>query len=728
MLNPELTKKYISLNKLIDYSVDTNKEEKVPSFNSTLIDDSNCNENGTFIINGVLTSKLDNDLKFELPIAYPKYLTATCSIKSGKKNDNVNITCKTNGEIDNENIMISQNTILDNNKKELLIISKIEAQKKSKCNNAKTQIINDKLKNQIKISFRQVNQFYPMKKKTNFHFIGISDQLLPSEKTLKILVAIIFNGEKIEKEANCTLNTFSRLNALNPNYGQANFICEVEHNEFDKADDLEIISSDKILGLNDDLEDSQKSPYKTDKMIKETLNEPSLGQVLNFSSTTDFYDIPPTFEISSINFDKCKDKGKIKVNGKFNQKIEQKFDFTIPLSYPSSSIKCTAPNIDANRNVNIDCKIQKDFYNAEQIIIEPRIIKKKHKEVIFIKNYTYNKEKQTCKNYNTIQKTIEAAKTKNNYSFLQANNFMPIPSGLFFRILIYSLQNSFPPTIPVTISIRRRISNLRNLEDIQEEDEISCLPEGNNISPEIKGYNCNSTIKAKDASDFEDFSFESDIVPGLYEENSNPILTDNNIKSGVVPEITKDYKIGSFDNPEIVKDKNCNVSGIFDISGNLNNKDLAKLKPFEIHYSNPPDSYSVCNFTSYKLMECNNAEAFEDEYIVINKQTLANGMLYIPAVTSEEIFSCAISSSSSLSLEIPVGNDTEIENRYFSKKVSSGGLNGGAIAAIVIISAAILIGIGVLIALIKNGILFSDKPEISNSNIPPISSSSANII
>ena len=70
---------------------------------------------------------------------------------------------------------------------------------------------------------------------------------------------------------------------------------------------------------------------------------------------------------------------------------------------------------------------------------------------------------------------------------------------------------------------------------------------------------------------------------------------------------------------------------------------MAKLKPFEIHYSNPPDSYSVCNFTSYKLMECNNAEAFEDEYIVINKQTLAiggnNNSIYLIDTIRKQLFS-----------------------------------------------------------------------------------------
>ena len=727
LLNPKLTEQYIVLGKLIDYSIDKNKE-KAPSFNTTSIDSSNCKTNGTFVIKGVLTSNLNNDLQFELPFVNPENITATCTIKSGKKNQEQNIDCKTNGEFDNEKIMIAQNTILDNNKKELLIISKIEAKNEGNCSNAKTQVIIKKLEIATKISFRQVNHFYPIDKKTYFNFIGISDKSPSKGRQLNMLVFIIINGKKVQKEANCELNSFIPFNSLTPNYGQVNYICKVQHDEYDKAEDLEIISSDDILGLNDDLEDYQKSPNKTDKMIEDTKKEPSLGKVLNFSSTNDFYDIPPTLEISSVDFKNCKDKGKIKVTGKFNQKIEKKFDFTIPLSYPSSSIKCTAPNIQANINVDIDCKIQKDFYDAEQFIIEPRIIKKKHQEVIFIKNYTYNnkkKEKQTCYNYNTIQKKIEEQKQKMKYTFLQTNNFMPLPSGLFFRILIYSLTKDFPKVIPLTISIRRRMSNLRNLDEIQEEDEVKCI-QGDDQSSQISGYNCTSKIKVNDASEFEDFSMESKDVPGLYEDNSNPILTDNNIKAGVVPLISKDYNIGNFDSHHI-EDKNCTDEGTFNIVGDLNNiKDWTQLKNLEVHYSNPPDSHSVCNFISDDTMECHNAEEFEGEYIIINKQSLDNGALYFTGVTSDNYFTCKISSFSVL--ESPIGNNTEIENRYFTKKKSSGGLSGGSIAAIVIISAAVLIGLGVLIALIKNGIIFSSEPKKSDSNIPPISSSSANII
>ena len=724
-LNPKLTEQYIALGLLNDYSNAEIKEEKIPSFNSTSINASNC-ENGEFIIKGVLTSDLNTDLQFVLPFAYPENLTATCSIKTGKKGEDRNIECKTNGEFDHE-IMIAQTTILDNKKKEILIISKIETKDQLKCNNSKTQVIIKKLETPIKISFRQVNQFYSMNNKTNFHFIGISDKSLSKGNELNILVFIIINGQKVKKEAKCKLNSFTPFNILTPNYGQANYICGVEHEEYDKAEDLEIISSDEILGLNDELEDYQKSPNQTDKMIEDTKKEPSLGKVLNFSSTNDFYDIPPTFEISSIDFKHCQDKGKIKVTGKFNQKIEKKFDFTIPLSYPLSSIKCTASNIQANRDVDLDCKIQKDFYNATQFIIEPRVIKKKHQEVIFIKNFIYNKEKQTCYNYNTIQKKIEENKSSKNYTFLQTNNFMTTLTGLFFRIFIYSLQKDFPKEIPVSISIRRRLLNLRNLDTSQEYDEINCIGDDVQIqSSSILGYNCTSTIKANDASDFEDFCLESDEVPGLYEDNSNPILTDNNIKAGVVPLISKEYKIDSFENPEI-EDKNCSNYGTFNINGVLSNKTLNQLKNFEIHYSNPPDSYSVCSFASDDIMGCHNAEAFEGEYIIINKQSLANGALYFPGAISSNFFTCTISSLS-LNLESPTENKTEIENRYFSKKESSGGLNGGAIAAIVIISAVVLIGVGVLIALIKNGIIFTSKPKISNSTIPPICNSSANII
>lgn len=106
---------------------------------------------------------------------------------------------------------------------------------------------------------------YYNNKDSYFHFIGVSNEALPVNQTLKMTVYVIVNGVKTKKEANCVLNSYMPFNSRNPNYGQAEFLCKVESS--DKPEDIEIISSDEILGLNEDIEDFQKSPYQTDIKI-----------------------------------------------------------------------------------------------------------------------------------------------------------------------------------------------------------------------------------------------------------------------------------------------------------------------------------------------------------------------------------------------------------------------------------------------------------------------------
>ena len=76
----------------------------------------------------------------------------------------------------------------------------------------------------------------------------------------------------------------------------------------------------------------------------------------------------------------------------------------------------------------------------------------------------------------------------------------------------------------------------------------------------------------------------------------------------------------------------------------------------------------------------------------------------------------------------PIGNTTEGINNYYIKKDSSTGLTGGAIAAIVIIFTLIVIGIGVLVALIKNGVILSSKTNYDLKTLPQISTNSSDII
>ena len=171
-----------------------------------------------------------------------------------------------------------------------------------------------------------------------------------------------------------------------------------------------------------------------------------------------------------------------------------------------------------------------------------------------------------------------------------------------------------------------------------------------------------------------------------------------------------------------------------------------EVKKAELNYIYPSSSGALCDFkknTSTDLdIICHNKEYFEYEPLIIDNQ-LIGGKIYIDKPIIAGPLSCLIGDeftagseyqslgedpSESQNSQNSTISDNEVRNQYYSKSKSSQGLSGGAITAIVIVSAFVLIGIGVLIALIKNGV-FAPKPPINNStSIPPLTNSSANII
>ena len=753
LLNPEATKKYISYGEIIDYSVEENEKRIIPIFYTESINNADCKENGKFKIEGKLNVDLNDDFNFEFPLANPRNLVVTCSIKNGKANKKNEIICETNGKINNEQIMIAQTTIYNNKKEEVLIINKFEDKKTSNCKNGIVNTITTKIDIPIPITFRQVNQFISLKNKATFHFIGIVNQFMPYGRKMKMLVFVYVDEkteQKEQKEANCILNTYTPFNSFDKNYGQVDFYCEVDTKN--KPYNLVIISSDDVLGINDDLEEYQKSPIKTDIKIKETAKETNIVKVLDYSSNEILYDIPPVLNILNIYTDNCSNKGKIKIEANFNKKIPQKFDFTIPISYPASTIKCTAPVINANIKVNLDCKVQNDFnINEESIIIEPRIIKKINQEVIYVNKYIQYMKKETCKNYNIIQQNIEQ---KSNYTFLQTNSFNLDKGKIYFKIFIYPIHRFIQKIelkqIVITIIVKKK-SKLRYLEESPEEENITCDLEENNKT--IGEYNCKSeTIKVDNENEIGSFQIESDNITGLHEENSNPIETDNNIKNNKTINFTEipDLSIIPTFYPKIDIDndiltKSCKNNGTFLINGTMSHKPIHNISNFEIHLSEPIDSSCICNFNgNFDEMECLNKEEFVEKEIKFKNQSIS-GIFFLNETKNKDsyYFTCTISPlANSLKMEInPIikendeeGNITQssIENAYFSKKLkSSGGLSGGTIAAIVICSAIILIAVGILITLIKKGVLIPPKstnPTSYGSTVPEISNSSVDII
>ena len=728
LLDPELTKKYISKGDLYDYSVIGNSTIETPSFHIISIDSLKCEETGRFIAKGELSLELEYDIQFELPFANPINLTANCNISRTKDKSNVYMECKTKGIISNQPIKIAQITLLNDRKKELLIIEKYESQKEHTCANSRIKIVD------YPITFRQVNKFRKFdNRKFSFFFAGLSPKRINQGETITILVVFIKDDlKKNQKEIECKL--ISDVIPFNGGYAQADFNCEGELELGEDADSIEIISSNNVTGINDKLEDYQKNPKLTEEEIERTKNNEGIGKVLDYSLQANKLDIVPIIQIISIsNINKCSDKGKIQFKAKFNDDMNQRLDFEIPLSYPSSSIKCSSPKAKANKEIFIDCKVQKDFYRIDEIFIEPTIIKKKNKEILFASKFYLNKIGNiNCADYNARQILLAQQKYDSNFTFVQTNSFNIIQKRILFHLILYSLTKEYKKTIKVFVTLTKKISTLRNLEEIYETD-VKCT---NEQSSQLGNYICNidnTDIKTKD--EIESFFIESDDIPGFSETNTNPIEIDESILRG---------RAINFSDPEIMKlsfptldvtylnDTLCEKEGFFTMNGKLNKEVNEEGRNAELTYINPSDSGAICNFNKSNNngkmdITCHNKDYFEDETLIIGPQMIGGKFILkkIPCDGSNTT-TCLISSNSNSDSEPQL--EESIKNNYFNTKSSSSGLSGAAISAIVIVCFAMLVLIGVIIALIRTKIIPSMNQTNYNTSVIPVSTSSVDII
>ena len=746
-LNPVLSDLYIFLKLIVDFFSVFSNPVKRPSFRISGIDHTNCDE-GKFTLKGNMSDNFTKNVTFELPMSKPENATASCSINETAGNVQINIECQTNSKIDNSQIQIAQNSIFDENKNEIFLIEKFESPTTFNCKNSK--IISLERIVDCFISFRQVSNYTYNNKELNFKFIGLAFKSIKKGDAIHFKVLLINNNKQITKDITCSSE--NNVNPADGDYAQVIFNCKADV-ELDNLNKVVIISSNNVSGL-EDIQDYQKDPNETDYYIKNTEknSESGVGKVIDYSKKSSYV---PILEIISINTDKCDKKGKITIKGIFNQDITKKFDFEIPLSYPSSTIRCTAPITKRRVKVSITCKIQKAFYNKEKFIIEPRIIYQKYKELLYIKKFISPEKNTNCSDFNQLEKETSSKKYYSNYTFIQTNNFnIPNPGKITFRIIIYcqSPEVGYQTSFPVKIAYSKRRSTLRNLDD---DDDVDIEEEKEDIDANCKKvdenkfgyYDCSADIDISNKSDVTNFYIESDDISGLFEGSSNPIETDQQIEKNLTINFS-DKK--SSDNlitlmsPYLFNDteNSCDKTGQFNITGKVD-KNIAGGS-FYIDYLNPPDIGAYCTFkdtaANHNLtMTCHNEDDFVMENIMIDKQ-LIGGKVYIDNSIMAGPLTCQIgdeftAGSEYLSIEgepedsqNSTISDNGVGNQYYSKTKSSQGLSGGAITAIVIVSAFVLIGVGVLIALIKNGV-FSPKPPVNNStSIPPLTNSSANII
>ena len=77
----------------------------------------------------------------------------------------------------------------------------------------------------------------------------------------------------------------------------------------------------------------------------------------------------------------------------------------------------TATRTSKNTEITLLCRIQKEFSDSSQLLIEQTTIKKKNKEILLIKGFK-SEDSLFCKDYNEIKSENAEKKRNSKYTFL----------------------------------------------------------------------------------------------------------------------------------------------------------------------------------------------------------------------------------------------------------------------------------------------------------------------
>ena len=717
-LDPHMTDKYIKENKIIDVS----KTEKLPIFTIESINHDSCQKNGIFNILGNISEELSQSFEFIIPLKEPQGIQATCNLIKNQ------IECKVDREINNNKIIIEE-YIIKNNSQEILIITGAETENEVTC---KDRLYEEStIRKNNTISFRQTSHLTQIENGFEFYLITLMRKAFKKEYQIYILINININKIKEEKEALCILE--NDVSPNNGNISQGNFKCTVnlKNDEYKNADFKTIsISSNNfnISGVTD-LDDILSNPYRTDELIKEVKDKKSQGYKMNkLCDVIDYYSetniLVPIFNIDSISINDCQKKGRIYLVGEVSDDISENIKFDLPLLYPTSEIKCELEKVNRNSKINITCKTQKKLDNFNKLIIEPRLIKKKNQEILFIQGKEINfSGKIVCDNYNMIGIKIAKKRQNSLFTFLQLSKYNPIPNRLnfFMALLRKSLKDEFYKTFSITAKIKISIKKfLRNLdEENQITIPISCAVNETLKTDIAAGYECsNSASITGTPSGVKIMTDEIENISGI-PENLNLEEIKNNIDYSNLNNLNSLRNL-SIINITNINGDSCGETGQYNITAEIidNAKSILdkKYKNVEIRFSFP-ESSALCQIDIDKniTMTCENKEKFEISQILIERNIIkdqeGNDLFIINSFTNPEVFGCDISNNSIIIPDEPNDYSSVKNSTYYNNK-KKGGLTGGAIAAIIVCSIVIVAAVVILVILGKKGKLYNKQTNV----------------
>ena len=772
LLDPKFSAETILRNEVSNYSANDIDEVSLPPI-FTAKDIINVGK-GQLIITGTLSQYLEINYRFIIELNYPTSTELTCYFLTYEKGP-CNISCKVDRDFLEERVAFEQKIIKQGNK-EILIIESFVSSSNITCINS---LLLDSLeKINIPISFRQVSHLVlDGIDGFSFYLASIVSQSINAGYNFSLITMVSVGEEK--KEISCICELQSNIIVNDGSLIQGDFICngyigsedEYQAVDFNNSESL-IISTDnpEITGISD-LSYGQNSPIATDKEINQTilLKSENNGTISELLEVIDFYEeinknkFPPILEIISLQgIEECSGNGKFIMIGIFSEDITEEIIFTFSLSFPKVKVKCTIDEAQKNVEVLINCKVQKKFTKVKSLVINQRMIRKRNKELFFLKSKTFDFQTSiTCENYNDLKYLKSKGKLNSNFTFIQVSDFNSTTLDnqvSFFVAVAVNKQITFS-TISVTVALSISEVSENSLRALEEpvEEEIS-LPITCNVSDSTDsavGLRCKSSNIINSI-----FSNKIRDNPKHFIMERMRIDDEENAEISGIPQNADPSKIkiavdfSKLENLKLINElplvqvksingSNCSLSGSYIIDATYNKGEIKDTSDFEIPFGTV-DSVGLCrlnvgNNHTIKIY-CENKEEFSNYPIAFETTIIKDNdgklLFKLENYTNQQQFSCSISYNSIIFAKVKsepsneneqngenngnyennenndnVGNnDTNLRPNIILgnvKKESSSGLSTARIVIIVVWVVIFLAIIGILVDYSNNGKIFS---------------------
>ena len=199
----------------------------------------------------------------------------------------------------------------------------------------------------------------------------------------------------------------------------------------------------------------------------------------------------------------------------------------LPFTFPSSKIKCKVSEAKKDEEVELECKVLKEFTKVKKFVFEQRMLKKRNKEVVLVKSYSLDLESEIkSENYNKLRLKRAQKKQKLDFSFLQVSKFNPVNNLINFFMAIF-LKNPVQVTI-IEVSIKVTVKVTSSARALEEEVESLILPVNCALDASTNsatGLNCaaDTSTKGEPLGMLIDPD-ETDTIAGV-PENADPALS-----------------------------------------------------------------------------------------------------------------------------------------------------------------------------------------------------------